>query len=185
MEVRVAFDRPLADFVLEELSGGELQFGDYVRAADRFEVLKPPYKVVQHQEATPRGKIRVVAARLERDRRTLVLATGPHPQAATYAMTLPSVRGAGTKSELTTVDLDYDLHGLEATWSGRNDSQPKWTGWLPHLEAGVNGAFTVHSSAHEELSGWAAKPGLLTLHGRLALPEGATKIRLERDAPFS
>src|SRR5207253_6815398 len=58
-----------------------IEYGEYVRAGDRYEVLKPPYRVVQNQEATPRGKLKIVAAKLERDGQTLVLTTDPHPLA--------------------------------------------------------------------------------------------------------
>ena len=92
MEVRVAFDKPIDSALTNRTDGMSIEFGEYVSAADRFEVLKPPYQVVQRQEATPRGKLRVVAARLSPDQRTLTLTTDPHPQSVRYALTLPDVK---------------------------------------------------------------------------------------------
>ena len=56
---------------------------------------KPPYKAVEEQRAAPIGTLHASEARLEDGGRTLVLATDPHPGAATYALTLPGVRGVG------------------------------------------------------------------------------------------
>jgi len=72
------------------------------------EVLKPPYQVVTQQEATPRGKLKVIAARLENSH-TLVLATDPHPQPVSYAITIPGVKTAGAAGPGSPVDLDYHL----------------------------------------------------------------------------
>src|SRR5262249_1939825 len=78
--------------------------------ADRLEVLQPPYKVVQQQKARSRGKLKIVAARLEKGR-TLVLTTDPHPLPVTYALTIPGVKAVDAPGAGMTVDLDYDLSG--------------------------------------------------------------------------
>src|SRR5438128_10334627 len=41
-EARVAFDQPLDSSVTNAVANQEIEFGEYVRAADRYEVLKPP-----------------------------------------------------------------------------------------------------------------------------------------------
>ena len=64
MEVNVAFDQPIDSAVTNGLDSMQVEFGEYVTAADRLEILKPPYEAVNRQEATPRGKLRVVSARL-------------------------------------------------------------------------------------------------------------------------
>src|SRR5258706_5192101 len=107
-EVRVAFDKPIDPAVTNTVLKNQIEFGEYVRAADRFEKLKPPYKVVQQQDATPRGKLRIVGATLA-DKQTLVLKTDPHPQPVTYALTLPNIKAVGARGDGVTVDLDYDL----------------------------------------------------------------------------
>ncbi|HWN96562.1 MAG TPA: ThuA domain-containing protein [Methylomirabilota bacterium] len=110
-EVRVAFDKPLHPDVTRSVvsSNATIEFGEYVSAGDRFEVLKPPYAVVQQQDATPRGRIGIHAARLDDDGRTLVLKTDPHPLAVHYAVTLPGIKGVGQSGAGETIDLDYDL----------------------------------------------------------------------------
>jgi len=112
-ELRVAFDKQIDPAVTNAVIGQQIEFGEYVRAADRFETLKPPYKVVKQQDATPRGKLKIVAARLE-DPQTLALATDPHPQPVTYALTIPGVRARAARTAAATVDLDYELGGAWA-----------------------------------------------------------------------
>jgi putative heme-binding domain-containing protein len=114
-EVQIVFDRPVDSSIMNGLRHQKIEFGEYVRAGDRYEVLKPPYKVVKQQDDTPRGKLNIVGARLI-DRQTLALTTDPHPQAVTYALTIPGVKSPGRTGAGTTVDVDYDLSGtLEGT----------------------------------------------------------------------
>jgi len=110
-EVRVAFDKPLHADVASAVAGGQsiIEFGEYVSAGDRFEVLKPPYAVVKQQDATPRGRLSIRSARLEENGRTLVLQTDPHPLAVRYAATLAGIKGVGQIGAGVTVDVDYDL----------------------------------------------------------------------------
>jgi putative heme-binding domain-containing protein len=123
-EARIAFDKALDPTVTNAVFSGRglgltnaaapfIEFGEYVRAADHYEVLKPPYQVVKLQEAAPRGRIKITAARLEGDRHTLVLTTEAHPQMATYALTIPGVKAEGSTNEGATVDVDYDLRGVD------------------------------------------------------------------------
>ena len=111
-EVRVAFDRPIDPSVTNGPSQIQIEFGDYVSAADRFEVLKPPYQIVKFQENTPRGRLKVVGARVDQGGRTLVLSTDPHPQAVRYALTIPGIKRRGEAGAGATIDLDYDLSGV-------------------------------------------------------------------------
>jgi len=142
MEVRVAFDRPIDSSVTNRLEAMSLELGEFVSAADRFEVLKPPYKAVNDQEVTPRGKLRVVSSRLSPDRRTLTLTTDPHPQAVRYALALPGIKAADSRLASATVDLAYDLNGVEASWFERGSGAvANWSGWLPHLDWAVSAAF--------------------------------------------
>ncbi len=167
-EVRVAFDRPL-----EAAPAGaavpSIEFGAYVRAADRFETLKPPYAVVQQQGATPRGHLAVHRTRLEDGGRTMVITTDPHPLAVTYAMTLPGVKAAGEPGAGATVDLDYDLSGVEAalTSAGKSDRHL----WQPHPDAEVSAALTRGSAAHDAFR--EARGGnAMTIAAKAYLPAG-------------
>ncbi|HKS37339.1 MAG TPA: ThuA domain-containing protein [Verrucomicrobiae bacterium] len=106
-QVRVQFDKPLDPSVIKAVVGQEIEFGEYVREADRYEVLKPPYDVVKQQEAAPRGNLRITAARLEDNGKVLVLATEPHRGAATFALTIPGVKAKGSRGAGETVDIAY------------------------------------------------------------------------------
>jgi putative heme-binding domain-containing protein len=192
-ELRVAFDRPLDPQHLRDLARRTvLEYGPYVRAGDRFESLRPGYAVVQQQLAAPRERLAVLAAGLTPDRRTLVLTTAPHPQAAHYALTLPGLGrpdkpGKGELPQVPEVDLDYDLTGVEARWrpDGGKAGEPLW---LPHLDLAVARAFTAGSAGHDAL--WAAlrRPGRLELRGKLDLwqmlrPAVQPGSRLDHDWP--
>ncbi|HYV28031.1 MAG TPA: c-type cytochrome, partial [Candidatus Eisenbacteria bacterium] len=186
MEVRVAFDRPLADSVTNDLVGKEIEFGEFVRAGDRFEVLKPPYQAVKFQDATPRGKLRIAAAHLSADKTGIALTTDPHPLSVTYALTMPAIKGRGANAASAIVDLDYNLNGVEAKWRSKNVfSSEGWDGcWFPHIDSEVNQAFTAQSTWHRMLSKIAEKPGVLTLRSQIKLPPGKVTLRFQRNAPF-
>ena len=110
-EVRVTFDHSLhADAARSAVTtNARIEFGEYICAGDRFEVLKPPYTVVQQQDATPRGRLAIRAARLDDQGRTLVLTTDTHPLAVPYAVTLPGIKARGQTGAGATIDLDYDF----------------------------------------------------------------------------
>ncbi|HEV3263555.1 MAG TPA: ThuA domain-containing protein [Gemmataceae bacterium] len=175
-EVRVAFDRPLDPRHLQDLARHvTIEYGRYVRAGDRFESLRPGYEVVKQQQATPRFNLPVYGAQVTGDRRTLVLATAPHPEAVHYALTLPGLgraerpdRAPGTLPQLPAVDLGYDLGGVTADWQGK-ESTTSWRGWLPHPDLAVGRALSEASADHDELWRVLAQPGRLTLRCQLDL----------------
>jgi len=107
-EVRVAFNKPIDAAVTNLIVTQFIEFGEYVRAADRYEVLRPPYKAVKQQEATPRGKLRILRATTDAEQRALVLTTEPHPRTAAYGLAIPRLRAKGASTEEgETIDLDY------------------------------------------------------------------------------
>lgn len=185
LEVRVAFDRPLDPAVTNNLGGQHISFGEHVQAADRFEAHKPPYKAVQIQQASPRGKLRIAAATLAKDRLTLLLATDPHPESATYALTLPWSKPTGSLEAVSTIDLAYDLTGVEATWDdGREGSAPAWAGSWPHFDVEVTRALMAGSAEHERGLAFLGKPGQLTLRTRLLAPVDKLTAQLDGNRPF-
>ncbi len=175
-EVRVEFDRPVDPQLLRDAQRQtKLTAGRYVRAGDRFESIWPGYAIVQVQKASPRFEIPVRSAQLTADRRTLVLATDPHPAAVHYALTLPGMSRPpadkmpkGTLRQVPEIDLDFDLSGCEATWTPAGGG-PTWLGWLPHLDLEVAQALTVSSAPHAALWAAMAKPGELILRTKLDL----------------
>ena len=71
---------------------------------------------MKNQEATPRGKLNIVAAKLDNDNQTLVLTTDLHSIVAHYALTIPGVKAKGKLGVSDTVDVDYDLNGALASF---------------------------------------------------------------------
>ncbi|MEO6036687.1 MAG: ThuA domain-containing protein, partial [Verrucomicrobiota bacterium] len=135
-EVRVGFDRPVDSSITNNLGGQEIEFGEFVSAADRFEVIRPSYKVVELQQQTPRGKLKIFSATLENNQQTLVLSTAPHPLAAKYALTISNVKAKGNHGEGATVDVDYDLRGVQSVVSKKSPVDVEWVkdfhpAWLP------------------------------------------------------
>jgi putative heme-binding domain-containing protein len=173
-EVRVAFDRPLDPQQLKNLAEQvTIDYGKYVRAGDPFESLRPGYAVVGHQQATPRYRLPIHAAQVTGDRRTLVLSTGTHPEATSYALTLPGMGRPekpekGDLPQLSRIDIGYDLTGVTATWQGK-DGRSQWSGWMPHLDLNVAQMFTKASAEHEALWQALPHPGKLTLRTKLDL----------------
>jgi putative heme-binding domain-containing protein len=177
-ELRVEFDRPVDPALLRDvLAHTEITAGKYVRAGDRFESLWPGYATVQAQKKAPRVPVHVHSAQLTADRQTLVLATDPLDAAVHYAITLPGMGRPGKDQtqqgqvvQVPEIDLDFNLSGVEATFS-RNGSTV-WTGWLPTLDLAMSRKWTAGSAPHDTL--WkelAAKPGKLVLRTQLDLTD--------------
>src|SRR5262249_57827007 len=117
--------------------------------------------------------VAVRSAQLTPDRRTLVLATDPHPSAVHYALTLPGPdrpTPKGAIAQRPETDLDLDLSGCAATWEPA-DGSLAWTGWLPHLDLQVARRLTAGSAPHDALWAAMAKPGTLTLKAQLDLTD--------------
>ncbi len=110
-EVRVQFDRPIDPGVTNAFQGGHasMEFGEYVRAADRWEQIRPSYAVVAQQQATPRGHLPITSARWDSVSSNLELTTAPHSLAVHYALTIPGIKAPDDGGPGETVDLDYDL----------------------------------------------------------------------------
>ena len=150
-DVRVAFDRPVESNFLGDLSKISIAYGEFVRAGDEYEVLKPPYAVVAEQSRAFRGELRVASARLSDDRRTLHLTTDPHPIQAWYAVSIPLADGPLPDGQDRVIELDYDLTGVEATFTKQGVAAPTWSGWLPHPDPEVSQVLTKGSAAHDRL----------------------------------
>ncbi len=175
-EARIAFDRPLDPRRLTDLTRSiSIEYGASVRPGDRFESLRPGYEVVARQLASPRSELPVLSAQISGDLRTLLLTTTPHPEATSYAITLPGLASPNSPKarprdlpQVAGVELGYDLYGVLATWHPASGGQ-NWTGWLPHLNLAVARAFTAGSAEHDRLWDAIKLPGRLTLVTNLDL----------------
>ena len=156
-EVRIAFDRPLDPAAVAQWSKKlAIDFGPYVGAGDRFEVIRPGYMIVKRQERAPRHKLTVGGAQITPDHRTIVISTSSQRDAVNYALTLDQL------------DLCYDLTGVLAEWKS-DDGKKSWSGWLPHPDLDVAREFTKGSAEHEALWPLLKTPGTLALRGQLDL----------------
>jgi putative heme-binding domain-containing protein len=182
-EVRIAFDRPLDPEQLKNLAQKvKIEYGAYVRPGDRFEALRPGYATVGMQLAAPRKYLAVLGVQVTADRRTLLLATEPHPEATHYAVTLPGLgrrensrRAQHELPQVPQIDLAYDLCGIEASWKDAAGNV-KWTGWLPHPDLTVARTFTQSSAEHDTL--WQ----LLPQNGKLIAKFNLNPAQLTRPA---
>lgn len=156
-QTSIAFDRPLEDAACEHLESAiKIDSGRYVSAADRLEVLRPPYAAVGAQQREPRGDVAVKATGVSTDRRQLLITTVARTSAVNYGLKV------GDK-----LDVAHDLTGLEVTWQGEDGSA--WNGWLPHPDFLAAREFTQASAMHDELWGRVRTTGKLTLRTQLNL----------------
>ncbi len=120
----------------------------------------------------PIGSLRIVDARLIDGGRTLVLATDPHPRVARYRLPLSTA--------------EYDLSGVEAAWSERDDpaDEPRWSGWWPELDTEPTRRLARDSKPHEAGLALLSRPGRLTLSTLIRLPEGRVTLRLDASGPI-
>ena len=180
LEVRVAFDRPIDASGARSLVGKAIAFGPHNRAGDRFETLRPPYKAVADQKLAPVGSLRITAAKLLDDGRTLSLTTDPHPREARYVLPLTGLGGRGAADS----EVDYGLDGVVVEFAPGEEEEPIWTGWWPHIDTKVARAFTAGSVEHERAFGLLESEGRWTLRTTLNLPEGKAKLRLHSSTPI-
>ena len=159
-EIRIAFDHPLDATQLRQLTERiRIEYGEHVRAGDRFENLMPPYAVVKAQLMKPRFALSVTATAVTSDLRTLIINTAPMHANLHYAVTVPMPED---------VDVDFALHGVEARWTPTpGTTTPAWSGWLPHADLEVAKTLLAGSAGHNAL--WTAleQPGVLTLKTKL------------------
>jgi putative heme-binding domain-containing protein len=176
-EIRIAFDRPIDPLKMRKLVEQiKVEFGEFVRAGDRFETLVPPYAVVKRQLATPRFELPVAGASLTNDLRTLIVSTATMKANSHYAVTLPrpeESQDSVAKSTIhSQIDLDLSLTGVQATWTPKDASQAVLvndTSWLPHLNLQVAREFTQGSSQHDALWSAMESSGELMLRTNLDL----------------
>ncbi|MBL9124959.1 MAG: hypothetical protein JNG90_15085, partial [Planctomycetaceae bacterium] len=168
-EVRVAFDRELDPEMLQDLATrAAIDGGEFVAAGDRFETLRPGYAVVANQLRTGRFDVPILGLQVTADRRTLIITTAPHMKGVQYALALPNFgrrapdAAAGELPQYPDIDLQYDLSGVDATWTSA-DGATTWQGWLPHVDLDFSRAVTQGSALHDKLWQHFAQEGALLL----------------------
>lgn len=169
LEVRVAFDRPLDPAVTAGLAGASIPFVDPRRSVQAHGV---------GPDAGPLATLKVAVAGLTDDRRTLILATDPHPFRASYRAILPGIRGVGDSGPNATVAAAYDLSGVLAEFQADEKESRSGSIWWPSLDIDAVRDLTRGSAEHERFEGRLVTSGRLTLRTMLTLPMGKVAVRL-------
>jgi putative heme-binding domain-containing protein len=189
-EVRVAFDRPIDPSVVQRMSGLTVSAGEYVRAGDRLETLRPPYAIVKAQMQTPRRELKIASATLDDGNRTLVAKlVEPMPWRSWYALAIPGVKAPGTLGLGATVDVDFPMAGVNATVNQHDVGFPGDTEvrWLPHLSPDVSFELARLSPRPDVLAKLVTNPQVqahLQLAGKLDLPGKKATLHFRSAKPF-
>jgi putative heme-binding domain-containing protein len=136
--------------------------------------------------ARPSGTLRIVAARLIDEGRTLVLATDPHPRVARYFLPVARMGHGENSKSRPEAAVAYDLTGVEVAWIEPDDAaiEPRWSGWWPHLDLGVVRRLTRGSKPHEAGLALLDRPGRLVVGGLVRLPAGTVVMRIAASGPI-
>ncbi len=163
MEVRLAWDGPVDEAFAGRLVGRSITFAK-------------PSRPGWDASKTPRGAIKIAAARRADGGRTLVLATDPHPTATSYLLRLDDAGG---------MPAEYSLGGVEASWgTGVEGDEPSWVEWWPSLDLQDWRALAARGSAeHAARLADLSKPGRLSIRTLLRLPKGTYAARLWSNVP--
>ena len=167
-ETHVAFDRAVDPAILAKLVGTRIVFGDDVKAGDRYAA----HKVGDPVPAIARGSLRIVAARLDDEGRTLILATDPHSRDSHYVLNLPLPVG---------LDVVYNLQGVESSW---DDGKQQVLRWWPSVNFDEVGKRLAGSAGWSALQSDFKTRGQLTLKTMLTLPKGKATIVVKSSVPF-
>ena len=163
-ETIVAFDRPI-DIAAWTASAPKaaIDSGRYVDAADRLEVIRPGYAVVEMQQKQKHTAVSISKMTPSRDGRSISITTEPRVAAVNYALSVGPAQGAAA------FDIAHDLSGVAASWTGADDTA--WDGWLPHPDLVAARGFTRGSARHDALWKDLPEPGTLLLRGQLDLSQ--------------
>ena len=172
-QVQITFDKPVNQEYLVNLSDNiEIEYGEYVEAGDRFEVVRPGYKAVERQIGFPRELLKVKSAYLSDDERTIILNTFAHTSPVTYAITLPAFSNdkkiENSIAQSPEIDLSYTLNGVEVSWQAASGEE-QWEGVVPHLDLEVSHAFMKSVAVDNDLASVLKKPGTVTWKTKLNL----------------
>jgi putative heme-binding domain-containing protein len=191
-EIRVAFDRAVDRSVTQRLSGLSVACGEYVRSADRLEVMRPPYAVVKAQMQTTHRDLKIASASLSDDGRTLSIKLAePMPWRSWYALAIPGVKAPGSAGLGETVDVDFPMTGAEAEMNVHNAGAPRsgiQKDWLPYLSPETSLELAHGSSAIDALARQLEPKSLqadLALSCKLDLPGTHARVHVSAERPFT
>jgi putative heme-binding domain-containing protein len=169
LDVVVAFAQPVDSDVARRLIGQKITYSVDASPAG------------QGRAAQPAGSIRIAGAHLADDRRTLVLATDPHPRVARYQLPLLAESKTITAPPRDLEARSYDLSGVEMAWSPNDAAgdEGRVTAWWPTIDFESTKRLTRGSKRHEGFEALLAKPGRVVLSTLVRLRKGAGALRIE------
>lgn len=172
-QVKIGFDRPVPEDYLAELADqAQIEYGQYVEAGDRFEVLRPGYQAVERQMQFSRSPLNVKSAYLSDDGQTVVLNTETHPEPVTYAIMLPALEDKDKNesgiAQTPAIDLSYKLNGVDIYWES-SSGEDQWKGSIPHLDLTVSDSFMEASGEQDAIEEVLQKSGRATFKTKLDL----------------
>ena len=170
MEARVAFDRGVDPELARRVVGERIEFGEGEKPG------------VPNRAGGDRGTLRVAAASLADDGRTLVLVTDPHPREATYRLTLPGVKDLVQPGPGDRVEVTYDLGGVEASYALPDGA--KRSIWWPTVDPHDTWKLTVGSAGHRRFLRSLPVDAPLTLQTLVSAPKGDARLELDASLPF-
>ena len=179
----MAFDQPLDGSVPAAATGRLIPFEEeesvIQQAKAKRQAKKKKGRAARVETTlTHQGTLRIAAAQLADDNRTLVLVTDPQPRVATYSLHLSGIRSQGEPAPGESIDLMYGLGGVEAAWyDGEVGPKPTWSGWWPDLDPGIVRQLTIGSLMHERSLALLARPGQLVLRTLVVPPRGKHTLR--------
>jgi putative heme-binding domain-containing protein len=190
-EVRVAFDRAIDKSVEGRVTGLAVSCGEYVRAGDRYEVMRPPYVVVKGQMQTPHRELKIASATLSDDGRTLSLKLAEAmPWRGWYAVAVPGVKAPGVAGVGATVDVEFPMAGVEADLNVHNagaPARPEGRTWLPTYGPETAVELARGTPAIEGLVERLGSKDLMAnvaLMGKLDLPGKRATVTVSAGRPF-
>lgn len=187
MEVRVAFDRAIEPDLGSGLVGKTIRFDPRQRSLDAWR-RQGPLPLAQTQ-----GSLKIAAASVDPERRTLTLTTDPQPREAVYILESQSNPALGTKAASRAVlpaksgAIAYDLNGISVSWVAEGEGEGEeraWEGWWPEFDPQASRRITVNSREHDRGFALLNRPGRATFESLVVLPKGRVVLKLEGSEPI-
>ena len=173
METHVAFDQPVDPAVATGAVGRSIRFGPATPSAPG-----------EGRPGGDGGSIRIAAARLIDEGRTLVLATDPHPTETTYELKLDAIKAPGDPGEGRSQVVQYTLKGVEVAWTAEGSDDPAWSGWWPEVNPATVRVALAGSSEHDRLWPLLERSGKVTLRTFVTLPPAKVEVVVTGTTPF-
>ncbi|WP_406696069.1 c-type cytochrome [Singulisphaera sp. Ch08] len=134
--------------------------------------------------------MKVAAATVDSERRTLILTTDPHPRDAVYLLETGASKPPGERSspglQPTRGEMiAYDLSGVSVTLAtGDVEAENAWEGWWPDFDPQTSQRMTVDSREHDRGFALLKQAGRATLESLVVLPKGRVVLRLVCNEPM-